>query len=61
MTEQLLARAAALKLRRGDLQKRIRDLGSLPADAYGDAFRGKSPKQLERTLKKVNERLKQCG
>jgi hypothetical protein len=61
VTEQLLARQAALKLRRGDLERRIRDLGSLPAEAYGDAHRGKSPKQLQRALKQANERLKQCG
>ena len=61
VTEQLLARQAALKLRRGDLERRIRDLGSLPAEAYGDAHRGKSAKQLQRALKQANERLKQCG
>ena len=33
MIEQLLARQTALKLKRGDMERRIRDLGSLPAEA----------------------------
>ena len=61
VTEALLAREAALRLRRGDLERRIKELGTLPANAYDDALRGKSPKQLQRALKQANERLKQCG
>ena len=61
MIEQLLARQTALKLKRGDMERRIRDLGSLPAEAYGDAFRGKSPKQLQRALRQATDRLKQFG
>jgi hypothetical protein len=59
--EQLLARQAALKLKRGDMERRIRDLGSLPAEAYGDATRGKSPKQLQRALRQATDRLKRFG
>jgi structural maintenance of chromosome 3 (chondroitin sulfate proteoglycan 6) len=50
--EVLASRRSALQAREGDLQRRIRDLGSLPADAF-DKYKGKSTKALHKQLEKV--------
>lgn len=55
--ERLGARLEALQQRQADLEHRIRELGSLPADAYS-AHAGKSATQLEKALKKANAELK---
>ena len=41
--EVLASRRSALLTREGDLQRRIRELGSLPADAF-EKYKGKGSK-----------------
>lgn len=55
--ERVAARNVALQQRQADLEQRIRELGSLPADAYG-MHTGRSTAQLEKLLKKANAELK---
>lgn len=55
--EQLLNRRNLLHVKREDLMKKIRDLGSLPSDAF-EKYQKKSIKELHKTLHKCNEQLK---
>mmetsp|Transcript_28839 Transcript_28839/g.68899 ORF Transcript_28839/g.68899 Transcript_28839/m.68899 type:complete len:1112 (-) Transcript_28839:128-3463(-) len=56
--DSLLSRRTQLAQRRDDVSKRIRELGSLPADAF-EVYKGKPAKELHKLLKKVSEDLKQ--
>ncbi len=47
----------ALEQRQADLEQRIRELGTLPADAYS-AHASRSPAQLQKLLDKANKELK---
>ncbi len=58
--ESLLTKRAALQQRAADLERKIRDLGSLPADAF-EKFRGRPLKQLHRQLQQAQQALKQYG
>eukprot|EP00268_Persea_americana_P042287 TRINITY_DN4231_c0_g1_i4.p1 TRINITY_DN4231_c0_g1~~TRINITY_DN4231_c0_g1_i4.p1 ORF type:complete len:1205 (+),score=296.67 TRINITY_DN4231_c0_g1_i4:283-3897(+) len=56
--EQLLNKRNILLARQDDYMKKIRDLGSLPSDAF-EAYKRKSIKELQKKLHKCNEDLKQ--
>lgn len=58
--ESLLSKRAALQQKRGDLERKIRELGSLPADAF-DKYQGTSLKDLLRLLQKAQNQLKKYG
>ena len=58
--EALLTKRAALQQRTADLERKIRDLGSLPADAF-EKFRGRPLKDLHRQLQRAQQALKQYG
>ncbi len=58
--ESLLSKRAALGQKRGDLERKIRELGSLPADAF-DKFRDTTLKDLLRLLQKAQNQLKKYG
>ncbi|CAK9190374.1 unnamed protein product [Sphagnum troendelagicum] len=55
--EQLLNRRNILHVKREDLMKKIRDLGSLPSDAF-EKYQKKGLKDLHKILHKCNEELK---
>ncbi|KAH9570768.1 hypothetical protein CY35_02G058500 [Sphagnum magellanicum] len=55
--EQLLNRRNLLLVKREDLMKKIRDLGSLPSDAF-EKYQKKGLKDLHKMLHKCNEELK---
>eukprot|EP00249_Psilotum_nudum_P021227 c28024_g1_i1 orf=174-3791(+) len=55
--EQLLNKRNLLQAKREDLMKKIRDLGSLPSDAF-EKYQKKSLKELHKMLHKCNEQLK---
>ncbi|OAE21948.1 hypothetical protein AXG93_242s1310 [Marchantia polymorpha subsp. ruderalis] len=55
--EQLLNRRNLLQVKREDLMKKIRDLGSLPSDAF-EKYQKKNLKELHKMLHKCNEQLK---
>lgn len=56
--EQLLNKRNILLSKQEDCMKKIRDLGSLPSDAF-DAYKKKSMKELQKMLHKCNEQLQQ--
>ena len=58
--EQAETRRAALVQKKADLEKRIRELGSLPADAY-EKYRDHPPANLHRLLEKSQAQLKKYG
>ena len=60
--EALLARRAALAQKKADLERRVRELGSLPADAF-ERYRGQALPALHALLAKAQAQLKkfQCG
>jgi structural maintenance of chromosome 3 (chondroitin sulfate proteoglycan 6) len=58
--EMLASRRSALQAREADLQRRIRELGSLPADAF-EKFKGKGKKVLHKQLNKVMTELAKYG
>ena len=55
--ENLQQRRTQLQMKRSDLERRVRDLGTLPADAY-EAHRSRSLKDLHSRLQKANTELK---
>ncbi|XP_073386967.1 structural maintenance of chromosomes protein 3 [Physcomitrium patens] len=55
--EQLLNTRNLLHAKREDLMKKIRDLGSLPSDAF-EKYQKKTLKELHKMLHKCNEQLK---
>ncbi|OVA00520.1 RecF/RecN/SMC [Macleaya cordata] len=56
--EQLLSKRNTLLAKQDDCMKKIRDLGSLPSDAF-DMYKRKSIKELHKMLHKCNEQLQQ--
>ncbi len=58
--EALLTKRAALQAKRADLERKIRDLGSLPADAF-DKYRDQGLPALHRLLQKAQAQLKKFG
>ena len=54
---QLLAKRAALEQKRADLEKKIRDLGALPTEAFELQGR-KGLKELQRDLTRTQNELK---
>ncbi|THU45180.1 hypothetical protein C4D60_Mb02t15150 [Musa balbisiana] len=56
--EQLLSRRNILLAKQDDCMKKIRDLGSLPSDAF-DTYKRKNIKELQKLLHACNEQLKQ--
>mmetsp|Transcript_30826 Transcript_30826/g.67303 ORF Transcript_30826/g.67303 Transcript_30826/m.67303 type:complete len:1195 (-) Transcript_30826:298-3882(-) len=55
--EQLMGKRNLLLQKREDLQKKIRELGSLPSNAF-DKYKGKAAKELHRMLQQCNEAFK---
>ncbi|PSC68878.1 structural maintenance of chromosomes 3 [Micractinium conductrix] len=53
-------RLAMQRLKKGDLERRIRELGSLPDEAY-EKYRGAALKRLQQELAQVNAELKKFG
>ena len=58
--EALLTKRAALQAKRADLERKIRDLGSLPADAF-DKYREHGLPALHKLLAKAQQQLKKYG
>ena len=58
--EALMAKRATLQTKREGLQRKIRELGSLPSDAF-ERYRGKALKTLHSLLGKTNEQLSKLG
>ncbi|XP_020250621.1 structural maintenance of chromosomes protein 3 isoform X1 [Asparagus officinalis] len=56
--EQLLNKRNILLSKQEDCMKKIRDLGSLPSDAF-DTYKRKGMKELQKMLHKCNEQLQQ--
>ncbi|KRY03335.1 Structural maintenance of chromosomes protein 3, partial [Trichinella patagoniensis] len=56
--EQLLNKRNLFLSKQDDCKKKIRDLGSLPSDAF-ERFKKKNMKELVKMLHKCNEELKQ--
>ncbi|XP_010254292.1 PREDICTED: structural maintenance of chromosomes protein 3 [Nelumbo nucifera] len=56
--EQLLSKRNILIAKQDDYMKKIRDLGSLPSDAF-DTYKRKSIKELYKMLHKCNEQLQE--
>ncbi|XP_010925132.1 structural maintenance of chromosomes protein 3 [Elaeis guineensis] len=56
--EQLLNKRNILHAKQEDCMKKIRDLGSLPSDAF-ETYKRKSMKELQKMLHKCNEQLTQ--
>ena len=54
--EDLMSKRATLQAKREGLQRKIRELGSLPSDAF-EKYRGKALKSLHSLLSKTNEQL----
>ncbi|GFR44505.1 hypothetical protein Agub_g5769 [Astrephomene gubernaculifera] len=55
--ESLSLRRAALTTRAGDLERRVRELGSLPQEAFDSSYRDRSIKDLMRSLDQVGASL----
>ena len=60
--EHLMAQRAALQVKKADFERRIKDLGSLPGDAF-DKYRDTQPAELHKQLTRCNTQLKKyrCG
>eukprot|EP00850_Spirogloea_muscicola_P014975 SM000111S18798 [mRNA] locus=s111:204108:212996:+ [translate_table: standard] len=58
--EQLVNRRSLLLQKKDDLTRKIRDLGSLPSDAF-EKYKDKMLKELHKMLHKCNEHLKSYG
>ena len=58
--EGLMAKRTTLQAKREGLQRKIRELGSLPSDAF-ERYRGKALKTLHSLLGKTNEQLARLG
>jgi len=58
--EGLMAKRTTLQTKREGLQRKIRELGSLPSDAF-ERYRGKALKTLHSLLGKTNEQLAKLG
>ena len=58
--ETLMSKTSTLSQQRESLQKKIRELGSLPADAF-DRYRAESSTSLHKMLEKTNSQLRKLG
>jgi len=58
--EGLMAKRTTLQAKREGLQRKIRELGSLPSDAF-ERYRGKALKTVHSLLGKTNEQLARLG
>ncbi|KAI5020712.1 hypothetical protein ZWY2020_045600 [Hordeum vulgare] len=56
--EQLMSNRSTYLVKQDECMKKIRDLGSLPADAF-ETYKRKNKKQLQKLLYDCNEQLKQ--
>ena len=57
---QLLAKRSTLLQKKADHEKKIRELGSLPADAF-EKYQGKSLADVNKLLAKAQKQLKKYG
>ena len=57
---QLLAKRSTLLQKKADHEKKIRELGSLPLDAF-EKFQGKSLTEVNKLLAKAQKQLKNFG
>ena len=55
-----MTKRTALQAKRGDLEKAIRELGTLPADAF-EKYREKTLPQLHKLLGQAQTQLKKYG
>ncbi len=55
--EHLMAQRTALQVKKADFERRIKDLGSLPGDAF-DKYRDAQPAELHKQLTRCNSQLK---
>ena len=58
--ETLISKSSTLSQKREGLQKKIRELGSLPSDAF-ERYRGESAASLRKLLDKANKQLSKLG
>ena len=58
--ESLLSKRAGLQQKRADLERRIRELGSLPAEAF-EKYRDRSLPSLHKLLQQAQNELKKYG
>ena len=58
--EQMMAKRSGLEQKKGDLEKKIREMGTLPADAF-EKYRDHSPKELHKLLQKCQSQLSKYG
>lgn len=58
--EALMTKRTALTAKRADLEKAVRELGTLPADAF-EKYREDSLPQLHKLLSKAQTQLKKYG
>jgi len=58
--ETLISKSSTLSQKREGLQKKIRELGSLPSDAF-ERYRGESAASLRKLLDKTNKQLSKLG
>ncbi|KAK9866710.1 hypothetical protein WJX84_008069 [Apatococcus fuscideae] len=58
--EQMMAKRSGLQQKKGDLEKKIREMGTLPADAF-EKYRDRSPKELHKLLHKCQGQLSKYG
>ena len=57
---QLLTKRSTLLQKKADHEKKIRELGSLPMDAF-EKFQGKSLSEVNKLLVKAQKQLKKYG
>ena len=58
--EGLLSKRAGLQQKKADLERKIRELGSLPADAF-EKYRDKSLASLHKLLQQAQNELRKYG
>ncbi len=58
--ETLLSKRAAWQQKKSDLERKIRELGSLPAEAF-EKYRDKSLTSLHKLLQQAQNELKKYG
>ncbi len=58
--EQMMAKRSGLQQKKGDLEKKIREMGTLPADAF-EKYRDSGPKELHKLLQKCQAELNKYG
>ena len=55
-----MAKRTGLEQKKADLEKKIREMGTLPADAF-EEYRNHSPKELHKLLQKCQSQLGKYG